>query len=64
MLGIAATWNCLKHINKKIIKYNRLKLMRVFCVTGLGGLYLEGLFSEFYGVPDLISGFKSHNGGS
>ena len=23
---------------------------RVFCVTGLGGLYLEGLISEFYGI--------------
>ena len=22
-------------------------LRRVFCVTGLGGLYLEGLFSDF-----------------
>ena len=30
-----------------------------------GGAYTwRGLFSEFYGIPDLISGSKSHNGGS
>ena len=25
-------------------------LLRVFCVIGLGGLRLEGLISEFYGI--------------
>ena len=30
-----------------------------------GGAYSwRAYFREFYGIPDLISGFKSHNGGS